>query len=224
MVGRSCSSIRWARPSSCSGRAWTCGRTRISGCPPSPICFDGEIMHPRQPRHRIADPPGRAELDDGGARHHPSERTGSALRQTGSRLFGLQSWVALSARDEETAPAAFEHYDAGALPIVSGEGKTVRSDRRRRLRRALARADLEPDGLCRRDAPGRIRPAPRRGIRRAGDLHYTVSGAIEIAADGFGPGQLLGLPPRRPDQRAATEDSRFMVLGGESDGRPRHLW
>ena len=26
---------------------------------------------PRQPRHRTADPAGRAELDDGGSRHHP---------------------------------------------------------------------------------------------------------------------------------------------------------
>src|SRR4029079_8568524 len=54
-----------------------------------------------------------------------SERTGTELRRTGSKLFGIQSWVALSARDEATAPD-FVHYEAGALPVIAASGQTVR--------------------------------------------------------------------------------------------------
>jgi redox-sensitive bicupin YhaK (pirin superfamily) len=52
-----------------------------------------------------------------------SERTPQRLRTGGSRLF--QSWVALSAKDEETS-LDFVHYDAGQMPVLSDEGKTVR--------------------------------------------------------------------------------------------------
>jgi hypothetical protein len=44
-----------------------------------------------------------------------SERTPPALRNSGSRLFGIQSWVALSRNDEEMSPD-FLHYDAKDLP------------------------------------------------------------------------------------------------------------
>ncbi len=40
-----------------------------------------------------------------------SERTAPELRASGeAKLFGIQSWVALSAKDEENM-SAFEHYD-----------------------------------------------------------------------------------------------------------------
>ena len=53
---------------------------------------------------------------------------------------------------------------------------------------------------------------------------YTVSGAIEIAGDGFGPGQLLVFRPGDRISVRATEAARFMVLGGEPMDGPRHLW
>ena len=42
-----------------------------------------------------------------------------------SRLFGIQTWVALTARDEDTEPT-FAHHGAGELPEVEGEGVHVR--------------------------------------------------------------------------------------------------
>src|SRR4051794_7910397 len=69
--------------------------------------FDGEIMH----RDSLG-----TELPI---------RTAQELRAVGSKLFGIQSWVALSAKDEETSPG-FVHYDAGELPVLTDKGKTVR--------------------------------------------------------------------------------------------------
>lgn len=54
-----------------------------------------------------------------------SERTPPELRSIGSKLFGIQSWVALSAADEEAEPD-FVHYGANDLPVLEGEGKVVR--------------------------------------------------------------------------------------------------
>src|ERR1700709_2852187 len=54
-----------------------------------------------------------------------SERTAGHLRTTGSKLFGIQTWVALSRRDEENAPG-FVHYDKSEMPVLTDKGKTVR--------------------------------------------------------------------------------------------------
>ncbi len=117
-----------------------------------------------------------------------SERTGAGLRQTGSNLFGIQAWVALSARDEECAPA-FEHYEASALPTLTGEGKTVRliageafgARSPVRTSSPMVYADVALEA-------GATLPLDPTYDERA---IYTVSGAIDIAGDSFGPGQLL---------------------------------
>ena len=114
-----------------------------------------------------------------------SERTPQRLRTGGSRLFGIQSWVALSAKDEETS-LDFVHYDAGQMPVLSDEGKTVRVI----AGRQLAREHLQPHVLRRRGAfGGRQRSACRTTNERA---IYTVWGDIEISGDVFAPGQKDG--------------------------------
>lgn len=183
--------------------------------------FAGEIMHRDSLGYTQAVRPHEVNWMTAGRGITHSERTGSALRRTGSRLFGLQSWVALSARDEETAPA-FEHYDAAALPVVSAEGKTVRliageaygarSPVRTSSPMVYADVALEAGAVLPLDAD-----YDERAI-------YTVSGAIEIAGDGFGPAQLLVFRPGDRISVRATENSRFMVLGGEPMDGPRHLW
>ena len=81
---------------------------------------------PRQPRHRGADPARRGQLDDGRARHRPFRAHRAAtVASAGEPLHGLQCWVALPADDEESEPG-FAHYGAAELPVVTGDGKTVR--------------------------------------------------------------------------------------------------
>ena len=47
------------------------------------------------------------------------------MRAVGSDLFGIQSWVALPTRYEETEPT-FAHHGANELPIIEDNGKRVR--------------------------------------------------------------------------------------------------
>ncbi len=183
--------------------------------------FDGEIMHRDSLGTELPIRPGELNWMTAGRGITHSERTGSDLRQTGSKLFGIQSWVALSGKDEETAPA-FEHYEAEALPILTGEGKTVRLIAGEafgikspvKTSSPMVYADVALEA-------GAVLPLDPTYDERA---IYTVAGAIEIAGDGFGPGQLLVFRPGDRISVRATEAARFMVLGGEPMDGPRHLW
>src|SRR5205085_1427226 len=88
--------------------------------------FEGEIMHRDSLGTVMAIRPGELNWMTAGRGISHSERTPPKLRsQPGSKLFGIQTWVALSAKDEETTPE-FTHYDAHEMPVLSDEGKTVR--------------------------------------------------------------------------------------------------
>src|ERR671934_1701870 len=54
-----------------------------------------------------------------------SERTPPELRAGGSRLSGIQLWVGLPAREEESAPR-FEHTPASRLPLLEERGARIR--------------------------------------------------------------------------------------------------
>src|SRR5579883_3045754 len=54
-----------------------------------------------------------------------SERSSPEARQRPQGLFGLQLWVALPEAQEEREPS-FAHYGAASLPVLEGEGKSVR--------------------------------------------------------------------------------------------------
>ncbi|MDX7951860.1 pirin family protein [Lichenihabitans sp. Uapishka_5] len=183
--------------------------------------FDGEIMHRDSLGTALPIRPGELNWMTAGRGITHSERTGEGLRHAGSKLFGIQSWVALAARDEESTPT-FEHYDASALPMISGEGKSVR------LIAGTAYGSVSP---VRTSSPmfyadvqleaGASLPIDAQHDERA---IYTVLGAIEVAGDGFGPGQLLVFRPGDAITVRATTASRFMLLGGEPMDGPRHVW
>jgi len=77
--------------------------------------FEGEIVHRDSLGFERAIRPGAINWMTAGSGIVHSERTAPALRGTGSRLHGLQLWVGLPKRDEETEPAFF-HHEAEALP------------------------------------------------------------------------------------------------------------
>jgi redox-sensitive bicupin YhaK (pirin superfamily) len=182
--------------------------------------FDGEIMHRDSLGTELPIRPGELDwMTAGRGITHP-ERTGQDLRTTGSRLFGLQSWVALSAKDEETDPA-FEHCDAEQLPVIAGEGKTVRLIAGEALgaRSPVRTSSPMVHADVRLDAGASLPLDPDYDERAI----YTVSGTVETAGDGFGPGQLLVFRPGDRITVRATEPARFMVLGGEPMDGPRHI-
>ena len=183
--------------------------------------FEGEIRHRDSLGTDIAIAPGAVNWMRAGRGIVHSERTAEARRATGQRLFGIQSWMALPERDEESDPA-FLHHGADALPVVEAGGVSARliagrgfgetSPLQASSETLYADVSLAAEARMPIDALYEERAL------------YTVAGTIEIAGDAFEPGQLLVLRPGDPITVRATSQARFMLFGGAPMEGPRYIW
>jgi redox-sensitive bicupin YhaK (pirin superfamily) len=183
--------------------------------------FDGEIMHRDSLGTAVAIKPGEVNWMTAGRGIVHSERTGAALRRTGSPIHGLQMWVALPAVKEEMAPG-FAHHDAVEFPLVEDRGKSVRvvlgSLYGARSPAPTTSETVFADVTLKAGATLPIAPdAEERAI-------YMMHGAIEIAGDSFEPGRLLVLRTGDAIEVTATQDSRLVIVGGAAMDGPRHIW
>jgi len=151
-----------------------------------------------------------------------SERTSEETRKGAHPLFGIQTWVALPERDEESA-AGFEHHGEAALPLLQAEGKSVRLILGHAWgERAPARTFSDMFYADVMLAPGARLPLPDdhedRGL-------YITSGAVEIAGQTFEAGQMMVFRPGDAmTVTAGPQGARLMALGGDTLNGPRHIW
>jgi len=87
--------------------------------------YDGEIIHRDNLGVKAPIHPGEVNWMTAGRGIVHSERTAPDHRREGEPLHGLQFWVGMPAQKEEIEPS-FAHLEGKDLPIVTGEGKTVR--------------------------------------------------------------------------------------------------
>ena len=87
--------------------------------------FDGEIVHRDSLGFVQPIEPGAINWMTAGRGIVHSERTGASTRAAGSRLHGVQLWVALPQAHEETEPD-FRHHPAATLPEIDVDGARVR--------------------------------------------------------------------------------------------------
>ena len=187
--------------------------------------FEGELMHRDGLGTVQPIRPGEVNWMTAGSGIAHSERTPQEMRLSGSELFGIQSWVAMPKRYEESDPT-FAHYGADELPIVEGEGKRVRlvtgslygAQSPVRTLSEMFYADVSL-------VEGARLPLPAEYEERAA---YIVEGSVELLPDDgiYSAGQLLVFKPgaeiilRAPETSAA----RLMLLGGEPMDGARHIW
>jgi redox-sensitive bicupin YhaK (pirin superfamily) len=185
--------------------------------------FDGEIMHRDSLGTEVPIRAGAVNWMTAGRGIVHSERTPTRLKARGSRLFGLQTWVALPTAHEETDPA-FAHTPEAELPVIEDDGMRVR------LVAGSAWGRTSPvkvfsDTIYADVAlePGATLPVDPAHEERA---LYTVSGEVEIAGDRFPSGQLLVLRPGDPitARNPGRVPARFVLVGGETMDGPRHIW
>ncbi len=183
--------------------------------------FKGEIVHKDSLGSDVPIRPGDVNWMTAGRGITHSERTAPDHRQGGEPLHGLQCWVALPARDEETDPL-FAHYGQQDLPLVTGEGKSARivagkmfgvSSPVKTLHDTFF-ADLSLEA-------GTSVPLDADYEERA---IYVVSGEIEIAGEHFGEGKLLVFKPGDRITVRALQPARFAMLGGAPMDGPRYIW
>jgi redox-sensitive bicupin YhaK (pirin superfamily) len=183
--------------------------------------FDGRVVHRDSEGNTLEIVPGAMNLMTAGRGIAHSERTPPAARQDGQNMFGIQSWIALPAAHEETAPT-FEHFDAASLPVVEDRGVRVR------VIAGSAFGRTSPVGMLSDWLyaevlldPGASAPLDPSHEERA---IYVVEGEVEIAGDKFeGPRLLICRPGDRITVRAGTR-ARLMFLGGTAMEGPRHIW
>lgn len=151
-----------------------------------------------------------------------SERTSAETRANPHDLFGIQTWVALPEKDEDTG-AAFEHHGKEELPFIEGEGKAVRLILGNAWgERAPVKTFTEmfyADAVL--DA-GALLPLPENHEDRG---LYVVEGSIEIAGDRFEAGRMMVFRPGDAITiKAGETGARLMLLGGETLNGPRYIW
>jgi redox-sensitive bicupin YhaK (pirin superfamily) len=183
--------------------------------------LEGEILHRDSLGSEQLIRPGAVNWMTAGRGIAHSERTPAELRQQDSRLFGVQLWVALPKRHEETAPV-FHHHDATALPVIEGEGITLKliagNFGATRSPVATFSATLCADVAL--DAEARLPLSAEHEERAA----YVLQGAVEIGGKCFEPGQLLVFRAGRDVALRAPVPTRLLLLGGEIMDGARHIW
>jgi redox-sensitive bicupin YhaK (pirin superfamily) len=183
--------------------------------------FDGRVMHRDSEGNALEIEPGAMNLMTAGRGIAHSERTPGEARATGLNMFGIQSWIALPAAQEETAPS-FQHFGTATLPVVEDTGVWAR------VIAGSAFGKTSPVGMLSpwfyaevRVAAGASAPLDADHEERA---IYLVDGEVEIAGDKFeGPRLLIFRPGDRITVRA-VRDSRMMFLGGTALEGPRYIW
>jgi len=151
-----------------------------------------------------------------------SERQDGAIRQGPHSLFGLQTWLALP-KDREDDTAAFVHAPRETLPMLEGEGKTLR------LILGTAYGETAPIALGFEAFYADATLDPRASLPMP-DTHedrgaYVLQGSVTVSGQTFGPGHMLVFRPGdRISLRAGDQGARVMLLGGATMDGPRHIW
>jgi redox-sensitive bicupin YhaK (pirin superfamily) len=151
----------------------------------------------------------------------PSERTPEELRRSGSRLDGIQCWVALPAEAEEQAPS-FVHHPAATLPeiaqngvrlkVLLGEAFGARSPAR--VHSALFYLDAHFPAGAELDLPAELGEI---GIYVAEG--YAIAGGEELSRFDLG----VALEGKGVRVKA-REASRILFFGGEPLGERFMFW
>ena len=185
--------------------------------------FEGEIMHRDSLGFEQPIRPGALNWMTAGQGIAHSERTATALRSHSNRLFGIQSWAALPADQEERAPS-FVHHAAEALPVlqdqgarlrlIAGEGWGLRAPVETHWPLFYADLALAPGAAC---------PLPDAHEERGA---YVVSGAVEVAGQVFDAGRMLVFRAgdRLAIREAGGQGARLLLLGGAVMDGPRQIF
>lgn len=183
--------------------------------------FEGEIVHRDSLGFVQPIRPGDVNWMTAGRGIVHSERTPAALRAGGSRIHGIQTWVALPRVHEETEPA-FVHHPAPTLPVVELPGATARVIAGHALG-ARSPVAVFTDTLyaAAELQSGAVLNLPAEHEERA---VYLVEGSVAVGEIMLAPGEMAVLVPGEEAGIGAAGRSTVMLVGGAPmDGR-RFVW
>jgi len=184
--------------------------------------FEGEILHRDSLGSVQRISPGDVNWMTAGSGIVHSERTPPDLRASGGPIFGVQTWVALPERFEETAPA-FNHHADNELPVIEdgnirmrlivGELHGKRSPVATFSETLYADIELPTNS--------RLALEPSHEERAV----YLATGSVRIDGEVIEPGNVAVLKAGM-QVIAETSDSpaRLLYFGGEPMDSYRFIW
>jgi redox-sensitive bicupin YhaK (pirin superfamily) len=183
--------------------------------------FEGAIVHRDSLGYvqRIA--PGDVNWMTAGSGIVHSERSSPEDRAAGSRLHGIQTWLALPVKDERTGPA-FVHHPKATLPVVAGaktelrviagHGFGVRAPGRTDSDVLYVAAEMQPGG--------RFELVPEHEERGV----YVVEGEVSVDGAPLASLHMAVIPEGATVAIEAATPARVMLLGGAKTDGDRHIW
>jgi hypothetical protein len=183
--------------------------------------FAGEIVHRDSLGSHQPIRPGDVNWMTAGRGIAHSERTGPGPRQAGSRLDGLQLWVALPRRHEETEPE-FHHHPARDLPAVTVAGAQVRVLAGEAYGTGSPVRTFSPLFYVDAQIPaGGELPLPDQYEERAA---YVVRGTVACGNEQAERGRMLVFTPGVSVSLRAVSDARVALIGGAPIDGERHIF
>lgn len=182
--------------------------------------FAGEIMHRDSVGSEQAVRPGEVNWMTAGSGITHSERFEKARRE-GDNMHGIQTWVALPERDEETAPAFF-HHGAGDLPRFDAGGAKGRLVAGQAFGVAAKVQTYSPMSYVHWDlGAGASAEIPADYSERAA---YLVTGSVDVGGQALQAGEMAVLKAGKPAIIRAVEPSIVVCIGGEPLGKRYIEW
>lgn len=182
--------------------------------------FEGEILHRDSLGNVQAIRPGEINWMTAGKGIVHSEKVSAELLESGQRLHGLQTWVALPSEHEETEPR-FEHYAADGIPSVSREGAEIRvvigTAYGVRSPVTTASETLYVETLLEAGASLQLPEAEELAV-------YVVDGSIDIAGQSVAAGVLAVLARGASAKVTANSSAHLMICGGAALEGDRIVW
>jgi len=183
--------------------------------------FEGEILHRDNLGFVQPIRPGDVNWMTAGRGIVHSERTGPELRAAGSKLHGIQSWVALPHEAEETEPSFF-HHPAITLPTFDRDNVELRLIVGEAYGRVAPVRCFSPmfylDAIM---LAGGVLELPTEHAERA---IYVAEGEVEVCGERARAGQMFVFEPAYDVRLTAIAAARVMLLGGARMDGPRHIF
>lgn len=183
--------------------------------------FEGQLQHKDSLGSNQLVGPGEVSWMNAGKAVAHVERTPAHLLGSGSRLHGLQMWLALPQADEQGEPS-YGHYPASSLPrssslgvdicLIAGTGFCLQSPVPVRSPTLYAELKL---------AAGATLQIPPEHSERA---LYLIAGEARLEEQDLAPRSLLVLPEGESFTLSACTESHLALIGGEPIGPRRINW
>lgn len=181
--------------------------------------FEGAIDHRDSIGSFATIRPGQVNLMTAGRGIVHSERSPQSERDTGPRLYGMQTWLALPEAREEMDPAFEAVKD---LPVVE-DGSASAAVIMGNLWGKQAQTTTYADTIY---AEILLNPAGTLPIDVSADERalMLVGGEASVDGQSLGLYELTVLVPGQPMTLTSEQGGRVMLLGGEAFTTRRHVW